>query len=828
MIRILAIALLLGSSLPTLKYRALDSNGDALSGAKLYFYETGTTTPLATYSDEALSSANANPVVSDSGGLFGEIYMKTDDTYRVKLTTSADVTQWTLDNINAAQLASDAFQTRLKQAASNPLDYGAVGDGVADESSEVQDAIDNATGVVDLLGKTYRCDSTVTLSTGLTLKNGTLDFSNSTDTTGVSVNGTLGSANLLTANSTRGDLVLDVTDGSAIGEGDLLYLYSGNGKWGSKNMGEIVQVDSVSVNAVTILDPVEGEYNTANSSAVKEITPASSVRIENVEILGPTVIGNRLINVAYASNFVVTKSRFTGFKTSAIQAGYSIDLRIDDCVFEDSSSSGSAIYLDGTVQNAVIAKNTFRRVVTGIQSRDSNSQHRHVTVSNNVFTGVTQAVLSLGGTQYLRIEDNDIMSDTTGTATTGAGIRVLDAVDLVIAGNAIREAGGHGIIVDMSNMVYTGVEPNGQVISGNSIRDCDDDCINAVPDLDTDLTIAGNSMVSCGDEGIEIAAAATAVGSIIVDGNELNVASGGGPGVFLTGGESLLNPIIRDNKISGSATQGIYVDGSVSGVIVDGNVVNGTSSMVQGILLEGINGPEIRVVNNQVRDVGNASGQGISIDNDTNVTTTPVIVVDGNDIEVVTGAQEGIYVYYQTEAATTTSVSGNTIDASNGIVLKVDTASENFIVADNTITVPAGAARHTIEISGSAKKIAVNGNMLTCGDDAGANILLSGAGAGLISDMSFTGNIFDNGTYAISEAVDANNTNIQIGGNYYSSIATGEYDGTVVPATVVKAAANTACNTTCGDLTCFSGYDDGVPAVVICTDATADRCVCFP
>jgi hypothetical protein len=310
---------------------------------------------------------------------------------------------------------------------------------------------------------------------------------------------TLGAANLLTANSARGDLVMDVTDGSSLGEGDLLFLYSANGKWGSTNMGEIVQVDSISVNAVTILDPVEGEYNTANSSSVKELTPASNVRVENVTILGSTVIGNRLLNVGYASDVVVSKGRFVGFKTSAIQIGYSVDIRIKDCVFEDSSSSGSAIYLDGTVQNAAIVRNTFRRVVTGFKTRDSNSQHRHVTVSNNVFTGVTQAVLSSGGTQYLRIVDNDIMCNTTGTATTGAGIRVLDAIDLVIAGNTIREAGGHGIITDLSSMVYAGVQPYSQVIEDNTIRDCDDDCVNAVPELDTALAIRNRYRRHCRD-----------------------------------------------------------------------------------------------------------------------------------------------------------------------------------------------------------------------------------------------------------------------------------------------------------------------------------------
>ncbi len=46
----------------------LDDNGDPLAGGKLYSYEAGTSTPLATYTDVTGSVANSNPVILDSGG----------------------------------------------------------------------------------------------------------------------------------------------------------------------------------------------------------------------------------------------------------------------------------------------------------------------------------------------------------------------------------------------------------------------------------------------------------------------------------------------------------------------------------------------------------------------------------------------------------------------------------------------------------------------------------------------------------------------------------------------------------------------------------------
>ncbi len=81
------------------KVEWLDSNGDPLSGGKLEFFESGTSTPLDTYSDEALTSANANPVVADAAGTWGDIWLKPQD-YKVVLSDSSDVQIWSADPIN--------------------------------------------------------------------------------------------------------------------------------------------------------------------------------------------------------------------------------------------------------------------------------------------------------------------------------------------------------------------------------------------------------------------------------------------------------------------------------------------------------------------------------------------------------------------------------------------------------------------------------------------------------------------------------------------------------------------------------------------------------
>jgi hypothetical protein len=101
----------------------VDGDGEVRAGAKLYAYETGTTTPLDTYSDSGLSVANANPVVADAAGQFGAIYLKAQ-AYKLVLKTAADVTVWTRDPVDprasttaAAALAGTVTTTGLSASA---------------------------------------------------------------------------------------------------------------------------------------------------------------------------------------------------------------------------------------------------------------------------------------------------------------------------------------------------------------------------------------------------------------------------------------------------------------------------------------------------------------------------------------------------------------------------------------------------------------------------------------------------------------------------------------------------------------------------------------
>ena len=87
--------------------------GSSLAGAKLYFFQAGTTTPITTYTTAALSVAQDHPVVADSDGVFAAIYLNQESnaTYRLQLKTSADVLKYDIDNIATDPIVTSGSYT---------------------------------------------------------------------------------------------------------------------------------------------------------------------------------------------------------------------------------------------------------------------------------------------------------------------------------------------------------------------------------------------------------------------------------------------------------------------------------------------------------------------------------------------------------------------------------------------------------------------------------------------------------------------------------------------------------------------------------------------
>lgn len=144
-----------------------DNSGVPLAGGLVYTYAAGTTTPQATYTTSAGSTAHANPIVLDSAGRTpsgGEIWLTDAVAYKFVLKTSAAVTIATYDNVtgNASGIISSlaassgsslvgfiqsgtgavatTVQTKLRESVS-VLDFGADPTGATNSQTFIANAL---------------------------------------------------------------------------------------------------------------------------------------------------------------------------------------------------------------------------------------------------------------------------------------------------------------------------------------------------------------------------------------------------------------------------------------------------------------------------------------------------------------------------------------------------------------------------------------------------------------------------------------------------------------------------------------------------------------
>ena len=98
-----------GTIMPFPKFFCLDNNGTIVNGGKLFIYTSGTTTKATTYSDAAMTTANANPVVCDSSGR--TTVFLASGSYKFTLAPSTDTdppvaAYWTVDTVASTPAAT--------------------------------------------------------------------------------------------------------------------------------------------------------------------------------------------------------------------------------------------------------------------------------------------------------------------------------------------------------------------------------------------------------------------------------------------------------------------------------------------------------------------------------------------------------------------------------------------------------------------------------------------------------------------------------------------------------------------------------------------------
>lgn len=518
----------------------------------------------------------------------------------------------------------------INGSAANVLDYGAVGDGVADDTAAVQAAL-NQTGTVYVPKGFYKITSTLTLSSNTTLVcEGTFVWA-------VAANlfecfGSEDNQILMSGNTTAPNNVNVATE--TLAAGDFIRIASDeifDDANTDSTVGEINIIDEItSGTALKTRITLQEDYLTSDNGYVSKITFRENIKIESIKIIRTVGTFNEALRFQLAKNVIIENADINVNCAAAIRLFDSIDCVVSDSFITTGVTNTSyGVSVANAAQDIIIKGNNFydcRHALSTNNSSTSDGIPRRITFSTNnvryssrnLSGGVSTAIDTHGAAEFIYITDNFCES------ATGSGINI-ECPTANVQNNIILNAGGSGIVARNES------DRNGSIIiSGNEIVNCESEGIELIQGtrgttaIYRNCVVSDNKIINSGLPAIDIDMVSSDSFTITVTGNTCD---NGDSRIRM---ENVRNFICSNNAIRNitnnsvisfvgcsdgcangntvffpiaSTGTGIELDNCVD-VVVNSNVVSGNATGGYGIFLSDTSN-HILIVGNNIREHGN-------------------------------------------------------------------------------------------------------------------------------------------------------------------------------------------------------------------------------
>lgn len=457
----------------------------------------------------------------------------------------------------------------------NVKSYSATGDGVTDDTSAIQTAIDAAAlvggGIVYISRGRFKLTTLLNIPSNVVLEGAgigitILDFSTMaagttlTDAKGISLAGSVGTAISVTTVIVESSNQIIVSDASSLSADDLILLTNGelydpltdNITW---TKSEILRIKSIASNTITTYDETLFGYALSNAQ-VKKMTPVENVVIKNLSIeMGGVGSAHNGIYVDKAYNVTVDNVFINKAESVGVTFDYVYLGVVKNSIIEKSTSPGGAI---GNTGYGALADNSTRHITF---SQNFFRQCRHSVAGGNMANDVLITENhSVGSTDraydahepcfYWTFADNHSTSDAGGFNLRGQYMTAI--------GNTIVSPSSVGIFARSFTPVTS---QNGIRIIGNMIHNGTSNGIQAdgPNGKQKDLQIIGNEIEDCVFTGIIVQ---HFEGAQVSDNTVKTITGTNSDGISILGASGNLSKdlMATDNKVNGVNRYGFRIE----------------------------------------------------------------------------------------------------------------------------------------------------------------------------------------------------------------------------------------------------------------------------